>query len=113
MLLGNWDIDLRREPPPKEDSQAAVSFRGCSHVARVFLSDDFDDLTRTKQRETIVHELVHLHLHPLLGHLDVQFGGRTDWPALHDAHVSHEEFVVDDLARIIAPTLPLPPRVPK
>jgi hypothetical protein len=109
MLLGNWDIDLRREPTRNDNAEATVMFRGCAHEARLFLSGEFDGNTRAEQRHTLVHEL--LHLHPLLGHLDMQFGGREDWPALHDAHVSHEEFVVEDLARIIAPSMPLPPKV--
>jgi hypothetical protein len=114
MLLGHWKLILWRKRPSGADENAAagVVCQGSGHQAFIFLNEEFDAATRTEQREVIVHELVHLHLFPMRDHLHKQFGDWTDaWPVLRDAHLSHEEYAVDDLARIIAPSLPLPPKV--
>jgi hypothetical protein len=94
-------------------ADATVAFRGPAHAVRIYLSEDFDANTRAAQRETIVHELLHCHLNPLDSHLALQV---KHWEAgsvmaAKAGHRSHEEYVVDDLARIIAPSMPLPPKV--
>jgi hypothetical protein len=113
MLLGNWDIVLRPEPPPAGDyAGAQVVFRDSTREVRMYLSGKFDGFTRTEQRRCIVHELVHVHLFPLAYHLGIQCGSheseKVERECIECGHGSHEEFAVDDLARIIAPHMPLP-----
>jgi hypothetical protein len=79
-------------------------------VARIYLHKDFDSYTRAEQRHYIVHELVHPHLSPLWFHLEMQSSG-DEGRRITISHISHEEYAVDDLARIIAPSMPLPSKV--
>jgi hypothetical protein len=114
MLLAHWDIVLDRRSS-ENGSGASVTPRDGAHEAHIWVSAAFDSYTRDTQRHCIVHELVHLHLAPLGYHLEMQ-GGRKKGEEnvrarIERGHTSHEEYAVDDLARIIAPHMPLPPKV--
>src|ERR1700722_1209709 len=116
MLLADWNIELRREPLSgklDEIAAAGVSSIGGRRLGRIWLRRDFDDFTRAEQRHFIVHELIHCHLAPLRYYMDRQHCQQTEevQSVLRAAHTSHEEYAVDDLARIIAPHMPLPPKV--
>jgi hypothetical protein len=116
MLLGHWDIDLSRKNPDDPDAGAGVDFLHGRHKATICLHKRFDDYPRAEQRHIVVHELAHLHLAPLRYHLTYQLGGGNDCEQqqrvrVEAGHTTHEEFAVDDLARIIAPSMPLPPKV--
>jgi hypothetical protein len=116
MLLGHWYIALNQKPS-ENGSAASVSPRDGAHEALIWVSAGFDSYTRDAQRHAIVHELLHLHLAPLRYHLEMQ-GGRKKGEEnvrarIERGHVSHEEYAVDDLARIIAPHMPLPPKAAK
>jgi hypothetical protein len=117
MLLADWIVSLRREPTVSPDAGASVEVLNGRRKAHIWLCEDFDDCTRATQRHAVVHELMHLHLHPLQYHLQMQGGNREDQVDVRArilrGHRSHEEYAVDDLARIIAPHMPLPPKVAK
>jgi hypothetical protein len=113
MLLADWEVNLRRKSPPCPGAAAQVKCRASTREVYVYLSDELESYTRAEQRRCIVHELVHLHLNPMLAHLEHQFGGWDEWPVIGNGHKSHEEYAVDDLARIIAPHMPLPPKAAK
>jgi hypothetical protein len=122
MLLRNWNVVLEREAVKQprvhhadadEAVAASVDCLPGRREATVKLHERFDDYSRAEQRHIVVHELLHLHLAGMKTHLVKQFG---DWEGgvrltLYNAHISHEEYAVDDLARIIAPSMPLPPKV--
>jgi hypothetical protein len=115
MRLGQWDIELVRKPA-EDGASASMSDVPGRHRACIWLCKDFDSsYTRYEQRNAVVHELVHLHLAPLEYHLEVQ-NGKVDEEAeerqrIHKGHRSHEEYAVDDLTRIIAPSMPMPSKV--
>jgi hypothetical protein len=116
MLLADWDIELSRKT--EDDGAASVGNVPGRHRACIWLHKDFDSYTRYEQRHCIVHELVHLHLAPLRYHLAYQMGGGDDCEKsqcvrVEAGHITHEEFAVDQLARIISPSMPmpLPPKV--
>lgn len=117
MLLADWRIELDWVPPLVEGRAGEVSpSYGMKHAV-VRLDDDFDDVSRREQRRVVVHELVHVHLAPLFFHLRLQCGdddsSKLERSRIEVGHSSHEEYAVDDLARIIAPSMPLPPKVAK
>jgi hypothetical protein len=108
MLLADWEVRLGVCADTHECS-AHVQFSGPWRRVNLFLGKDFESFTRTWQRRTIVHELVHLHLAPLREHLNLQLDEDSEAKApIYNGHISHEEYAVDDLARIIAPRMPLP-----
>lgn len=109
MLLTNWNIDLSVKEPDNPSAHAAIAVLPGRHEARVYLHKDFDSCTRAEQRHYIVHELVHAHLASLWFHLEMQVG--DEGRQITTSHITHEEYAVDDLARIIAPSMPLPPKV--
>lgn len=112
MLLANWNVELVRPPARSSDGAVVVCIPGQCE-ARIRLNKNFDDFTRAEQRHFIVHELVHLHVQPFEYHLEMQNGGANDSNRYQvmAGHHSHEEYAVDQLARIIAPSMPLPPKV--
>jgi hypothetical protein len=113
MLLADWEVHLEHEPCGPCAAASVRCVEGQKN-AYIRLRDDFDDHARTEQRKTIVHELVHLHLVPMrhgLGEIVNEQGAVGSVIVI--AHRSHEEYAVDDLARIISPTMPLPPKVAK
>jgi hypothetical protein len=117
MLLADRRIVLLREPPLVSGHAAEVESREGTHEGNIRLNDKFDNYTRAEQRRCIVHELVHLHLFPLRFYQQMLGGDREDEVNLRiyikRGHRSHEEYAVDDLARIIAPHMPLPPKAAK
>jgi hypothetical protein len=115
MLLADWRITLSRKPTDHPHVGASVDCVPGQHVADVWLNKDFDHYLRATQRHIVVHELVHLHLSKLEFHLFTQTRdlGEHEKASIEQGHKSHEEYAVDDLARIIAPHMPLPPKVAK
>lgn len=112
MLLAHWNIDLVRKPCTSHGCAAHTNFAGPCHEAWITFGEGWEDHSRRVQRHVVVHELVHLHMHPMETHLGEQRTPNKDVAlTLRNAHRSHEEYAVDDLARIIAPSMPLPPRV--
>lgn len=114
MLLADWWIELSRKPLMIENAKAAVQAMGPKREAMIWLAADFDESSRSWQRHYIVHELVHCHFHPLFTQFEAQCcADKGIARTLQIAHRSHEEYAVDDLARIIAPHMPLPPKAAK
>jgi hypothetical protein len=110
-LLGlrDWHITLSRAHSA-HDVFAAVRVDRQKDEATVHLNDTWHGFTPEQQRQTLVHELLHCHtgrLHRVMTRLaDV-----VDDPSMayvKRAHDEEEEIVVQRLARIIAPYLPLP-----
>lgn len=114
LRLTNWHIGLSHAPAT-EPYQATVepTFGRC--CATVALCREWDDLDPETQRQTLVHELVHLYFYPaenVLTRAREQHG--KAWVELMwTMHREQLEYGVDGMADIIAPFLPLPPKVKK
>ena len=111
MLLGHWDLTLERKLDA-DDMEACTEFAGPRNFAWITLGNEWESKSRTLQRLVLVHELIHLHMHPLHAYKRLTARDMEDtakW-VLITGHRSHEEFAVDQLARIIAPHMPLPPK---
>lgn len=118
MLLADWNVVLARKPCAP-GAAATVDARAPARHVLISLSENFDGFPRAGQRHAIVHELVHVHLAQLIGGawrtLRRSYDGHQEDESvmrvfLHSLSAP-EEYAVDDLARIIAPTMPLPPKV--
>lgn len=116
MQLKDWDIKLERDRP--EDKQAWASVEVCRQHAtawvRVFWPEFFEVRTPEEQRRDVVHELLHCHLdriHHLVSMLCDIHPEKQAGDFAKEQHRIEVEFVSDDLARVIAPYLPLPPKV--
>jgi hypothetical protein len=110
-LLGlrDWHITLSRASA-EESSRAQVDLHLTKDEAEVVLSNQWWTFTPEQRRLTITHELLHAHttrlcrvvtrLTSMMNEPAMEYAGR--------AHYEEEEIVVQRLARIIAPYLPLP-----
>lgn len=109
MGLAHWTIEIALDPP-ENNAWGDVTRLSHAQDAAIRLCEDFGDLTSEQRRETMVHELLHCHLRDLIGTpaMVKQEISLPLWAALGDRMNHAEECIVDALARIIAPFLPLP-----
>lgn len=107
MRLNDFEIGLGVDTC-SEDSNAEIESFATKKLSRIYLSDNFLGECPEEQRRIVVHELVHAHLHVVDGMIRKLL--RTSeyelvWIPL--------EVAVEDFARIIAPTMPLPGESPE
>jgi hypothetical protein len=115
LRLWHWQITVKPDVSPSDGADAAAWVSDDYHTAELYFCDAWAEQAPDDQRETIVHELVHIHLgrlnmfgKKLTSQLGGQAGGLADEMRLHFLETATEE-----LARVIAPFLPLPPKVKK
>lgn len=110
MRLSHWHIEVP-DVEPETDAWADVVRLQHAQDAVIRLSDQHFDNTPEQQRETIVHELLHCHLRDLIGvpQMIKQEISLPLFAALGDRISHEEECLVDALAQLLAPLLPLPP----
>lgn len=112
--LKDWEFSFD-ESPAGDDVYATVAVAEGSQ-ARLRLSNEFwVELDPSGQRETLVHELCHCHLWlmevtELLKELDAP---RTVITAVSSVLRLGEEHAVNIFARLLSPSLPLPPWSPQ
>ena len=103
MQLRDWQIFVSNKRAG-EGRRARVFFPGGRKVATIWLSKNFLRSAPEEQRQTVCHELCHLHFAPM---------HTPTWEALPEAarpfYVNALELGVDALAEVLAPFLPLPP----
>lgn len=110
MGLHRWDIYVAVKRAPK-DARAAIHPADGRAVAALSVCKGWLDSDPDEIRNDIVHELIHVihrdqtDLVRLTGHRALP---RTAYLVLESAHRSATEVMVDHLAAIIAPTMPLP-----
>lgn len=114
MRLWHWRIDLGTESAA-EGSDASLWMSDDYHTACLYFSPEWETFDRDKQRDAIVHELIHVHL-ARMGvcgkKIVAQLGGQAK--ELADEMQTHFlEAATEELARVIAPFLPLPPKAKK
>lgn len=102
MRLKDWDLAVSDENAGA-DNEADISTIFGQKRARIRLSDEFLDKEPARQRETLVHELVHCHI-------DFTYQSAVDHiPESSKRMWQREaEMSVDTLALVIAPFMPLP-----
>ncbi len=109
LRLADWRIRLATEPAADgQNAQAYQPFDARRTYIRV--RDGWLDMEPEEQRDTIVHELLHLHLAEMSGMINDDTGELLDKAAYHILHEQYrlaEERAVDTLAGAIAPLLPL------
>lgn len=107
--LRDWTITLDRAP-------CASNLMGhvhCTNGARdlqIAVNADFKDYTPEEQRETIVHELVHVHWDPCWKMVQSDLGDALGKPVYYvfcDSYRRAMEYGVDGLAKAIAKHLPV------
>lgn len=105
--LRDWRIEIGDVPPPNSDSSEASTWTAYGQRrAEIYLSDRFLGASPEDQRDTVVHELLHLHFAAMDGLV-------TDWlEAVHQKSYSRMfEYVIEAVAVAIASLFPLPSEV--
>lgn len=111
LRLQGWEIEVVEEPPEEEDALAEVNRYKRAWCADIHISDALLGRSREWQRKSLVHELLHLHLHDF-------YTASREAAECHPAtasgwamdRIDHEhERTTDALAVMLAPLLPLPP----
>lgn len=105
MGLKDWTVEIVDEAPSNDAEASTVMVYG-RKLARIRFSAKFLDDTPEGQRETVVHELTHLHLMPMDGVIS---------DLLNEEHyriyMRFMEYGIDGIAEAWAPHLPLPSHV--
>lgn len=109
MGLGGWVIEETADPA-SEGCLAEIEATYGQRHAKLSLCKDWDSLPKEEQRNTIVHELVHVHLASLT-QLSYDIVEGLNEGALTTARAAlslAEEYVVDAIAEAWSPYMPLP-----
>lgn len=108
--LAGWRLDVEHAESSPEH-WATVAVERAQQVATVSVTPDLFSQPAADQRHYLVHELIHIHLAPLdWSHEDVTAGLSKRARELADATWrQRSERACDDVARLVAPGLPLPP----
>jgi hypothetical protein len=111
MRLRDWDIEVDGSKLAEEGrcAQTRVSVRRKSATIR--LGSCWASDSREEQRDTVVHELLHLHFEPLYeGLRNLRNNvGESAWSVANNAFNDAAEQAIDQLARVLAERFPLPP----
>lgn len=109
MELRDWTIELMHDPC-EDGAMATVNSPFGRKLARVWVCEDFRERSAEEQRDTIVHELVHLHLESAASmvrtDLEEHLGKQAD-KLFFDAWRRLFEYGIDGLSAAIAKHLPL------
>ncbi len=116
MRLGDWRITVKEFDPNDDDTignEAGAGIRASDNykTADLVLGRDWLAYDAETQREYLVHELTHLHLWHYMKHC-TGLADRLGTEARDIAYGTANhllESTNDELARTIAPFLPLPP----
>jgi hypothetical protein len=110
LLLRDWELLLSRAVADARD-QATILLHDGKNQGEVALGRDWMARTPEERRRTMTHELLHCHTARLCRVLTRL--GEEDKSDLAiyviKAFDNEEEIVIDTLARILAPLMPLPP----
>lgn len=107
--LGQWKIELE-DSPCEDDALAEIEVSENLWQARIRVAHSFFKEKPEEQRDTIVHELIHVHTAGIERSRDrmEKTLGELAWPVFQASMENEVERAVDALAKIVAPTLPIP-----
>lgn len=115
MRLQAWDLEVVDHAPEEDDAILTITPQPKRHYASVRVGTFFTE-RELEQRQTATHEVVHLVQGDLLWWLDNDPWGLAlapDQRRVLQERIHYElEVQADALARVIAPTMPMPPRWP-
>lgn len=109
--LAHWQFIVIDECPTNPDAAASCERLGSRHAAWIRFSEGFFAEGLTIQRHAVVHEL----LHATTGNLLTACIDTAEWfdptrcQIVRERMVHELELVVDGLAYLLSPFLPLPP----
>ena len=114
MNLVEWKIDLEPKPCPS-DALGECDIVYGQHVATISLNKNYKKDKPEVLRNTIVHELLHCYMSPVteaasqvMEPFESDVHGRKIIQATINATEYQIERVIDRLAEIISPSMPLP-----
>jgi hypothetical protein len=114
MYLTEWKIDLNKKPCPSDALGECDVVYG-QHTATISLHKSYKRDKPEILRNTIVHELLHCYLSPVtestmqvMEPFEEDIHGRKIIQSTINAMEYQIERVIDRLAEIISPTMPLP-----
>lgn len=113
LLLRDWELQLRRDPSD-DGSYASVFVMDTENHAIVRVCEEFFTHPLADRREWLVHELMHAHLDRpsrVVSQLAAQFEDNAATQFAKQTHDKEIEVCVQRMARILAPLMPLPPKV--
>ncbi len=113
MLLRDWHVVLSRTPAD-DDSRAQVSRHAGKNQVEISLGKEWLVLSPEQRRQTATHELLHAHTARLCRTMR-RYADQAEGDVVRyvkTAFDDEEEILIDTLARVIAPALPLPPELP-
>lgn len=114
LKVGDWTIDLPHDVFCDDGAHGTVQFTIGKCVALIRFGTGFLERSREQQRHTIAHELVHIHLNAMedaFNTLSPQLAQPT-YTVAWSSFNRHLEEATDQLASVLAPSLPLPPERP-
>lgn len=112
--MRDWEVELQRECADEGAWASAYVMDVENYVGVRVQWPAFFAQTPDDQRETLVHELIHAHLdraQRVMRQLADQWEDNSACQFAREAHRKEIEICTQRWARIIAPTLPLPPVV--
>lgn len=107
--VAHWKITIARDASDV-DAWADINPHEQNHTAELRLSHDFWRQSPEMQREVLTHEMLHLvtaRLDQTVEALEDAMG-KVVWAVFEPQFENAAERTVDHLARVIAPTIPLP-----
>ena len=111
--LSDWILEVT-VGDPGEDACAKVDAPYGQRRATITLGQLFLDQTPQDQRDTVVHELLHLVLMPSWQYIDELLDAELGVRAARIAwlgYTQHVEYSIDQLAATISPAVQLPPQL--
>jgi hypothetical protein len=115
--LRDWTFEFKHEPAADHLAGTIEATFG-QRVAYIKLAHNFRDLEGVEQRETLIHELLHVHRESIRHYFDEVLPdliGRPAFIAVTQAYRVLDELATDAVAQSIAgfyPGLHLPPQTP-
>lgn len=111
MRLGEWVFECSIEDISPDHMAQFESIDGCTRRGRVKLQSETLELPPEEQRISVVHELCHAHFLDvgLVSDAVTKVSADILGPMVENLLDNIEEAIVDEMARIIAPSMPLPP----
>lgn len=110
--LRDWTVHLMHAEPHNPNHGAAMEATYGQRHVRVWIRSDLFDYSPEEQRQTLVHELVHVHTSAMVAMVRETLPGQMA-PGAHEVFerefTRQMEHAVDAMAEAVAHHLPLPP----